>query len=281
MSDNVEDQIYELHEVSERLLDEGDILAALETARKARAIVEANADDVPLETAIDTLFLLAGVLIEADRPGEALDLYEQISELEPGNEELLFCRGVALLHLAKFKEARPLIEGCLEVTENEAEARWHLAVIAEFLGDDEEANRLFREAHRLQPETLPEPIRMGPREVESLLNGVIEELPEEVRTALDNVVIQVEPLPSAELLREGDPPLSPFVLGLHVGSPWGDQSVFAQPTDLDRILIFQRNIERIAADPEGLREQLHITLLHEIGHHLGWDEEDLADRGLD
>jgi predicted Zn-dependent protease with MMP-like domain len=47
------------------------------------------------------------------------------------------------------------------------------------------------------------------------------------------------------------------------------------------VLLFQRNIERAAADRDEVREEIRVTLLHEIGHHVGWDEHDLADRGLD
>ena len=48
----------------------------------------------------------------------------------------------------------------------------------------------------------------------------------------------------------------------------------------DRIRIFKHNLERFTADHDSLVEELRITLLHEIGHHLGWDEDDLAARGL-
>jgi predicted Zn-dependent protease with MMP-like domain len=46
------------------------------------------------------------------------------------------------------------------------------------------------------------------------------------------------------------------------------------------ITLFRFNLARLANDPEELRSQLRITLLHEIGHALGLDEDDLAERGL-
>jgi predicted Zn-dependent protease with MMP-like domain len=47
------------------------------------------------------------------------------------------------------------------------------------------------------------------------------------------------------------------------------------------ITLFRNNLERMAADREQIIEELRITLFHEIGHFLGLDEEDLAERGLD
>jgi predicted Zn-dependent protease with MMP-like domain len=50
---------------------------------------------------------------------------------------------------------------------------------------------------------------------------------------------------------------------------------------LTQILLFRKNLERMAIDPEDLREQIRITLLHETGHFFGMSEDDLADVGLD
>jgi predicted Zn-dependent protease with MMP-like domain len=46
-------------------------------------------------------------------------------------------------------------------------------------------------------------------------------------------------------------------------------------------VLYQRNLERFARDREELVEQIRITLLHEVGHFLGLDEEQLRERGLE
>ena len=46
-------------------------------------------------------------------------------------------------------------------------------------------------------------------------------------------------------------------------------------------VLFRKNLERMAIDPEDLCEQIRITLLHETGHFFGMSEDDLADVGLD
>jgi predicted Zn-dependent protease with MMP-like domain len=47
------------------------------------------------------------------------------------------------------------------------------------------------------------------------------------------------------------------------------------------IALFQRNLERHVRDEAELREEIEVTLLHEVGHFLGLDEDDLRERGLD
>jgi predicted Zn-dependent protease with MMP-like domain len=52
------------------------------------------------------------------------------------------------------------------------------------------------------------------------------------------------------------------------------------PTRPNSIYVFQRNLERIAKDRADLIEQIRITLYHELGHYLGFEEEDMDDLGL-
>jgi predicted Zn-dependent protease with MMP-like domain len=47
------------------------------------------------------------------------------------------------------------------------------------------------------------------------------------------------------------------------------------------IVLYQRNLERFARDRKELIEQIGITLIHEVGHFLGLDEEQLWERGLE
>jgi predicted Zn-dependent protease with MMP-like domain len=72
------------------------------------------------------------------------------------------------------------------------------------------------------------------------------------------------------------------ILGLFVGPSYAE----AQAPDLadvpPQVLLFLENIWDYAeADVQIFREEVRLTYLHELGHYLGWDEEDLAARGLD
>ena len=65
-----------------------------------------------------------------------------------------------------------------------------------------------------------------------------------------------------------------------MGVPRTEALLTDQPLDLDRILLFKRNLEKICRDRDDLIEQIQITVRHEIGHHLGLSEEDLERLGL-
>ena len=53
-----------------------------------------------------------------------------------------------------------------------------------------------------------------------------------------------------------------------------------QPHDLTRVILFKRNLEKVCRSREELIEQIQVTVKHEIGHHLGLDEDDLERLGL-
>jgi len=85
-----------------------------------------------------------------------------------------------------------------------------------------------------------------------------------------------------DALRAADPPLSPSVLGMFRGAPFGQKASMDPWSHFpSSIVLYQRNLELFARDREELVEQIGVTLLHEVGHFLGLDEEDLARLGLD
>jgi predicted Zn-dependent protease with MMP-like domain len=82
-------------------------------------------------------------------------------------------------------------------------------------------------------------------------------------------------------LTESDPPLSPGSLGLYEGTPPslapGDSPWAHFPS---RITLFRKNIEISCGTDAELKDLVSSTLLHEVGHYLGLDEDDLDERGL-
>jgi predicted Zn-dependent protease with MMP-like domain len=103
---------------------------------------------------------------------------------------------------------------------------------------------------------------------ERLVWEAVESLPRFFQDRLQNVVIVVEDRP--------DPP-DDTLLGLYHGVPLPERSVFSEQIQPDVISIFQKNIEAIAGgDPDEIRRQIRITVIHEIGHYFGLDEDQLA-----
>lgn len=104
------------------------------------------------------------------------------------------------------------------------------------------------------------------------------QLPPDVRRAAKAVPVHFEPSPGADALGEG---LEPDLLGLFTGSALGEEPSGgdAMPT---RIYLYTANLWDFAeGDIETYREEARLTYLHELGHYLGWDEDQLTERGLD
>jgi predicted Zn-dependent protease with MMP-like domain len=124
-----------------------------------------------------------------------------------------------------------------------------------------------------------------------LLESVLETLPDALHRLLDEAPLVVEDAPTAELLRAMGLHEADDLCGLHEGLSRTERSV-DHPTLPDVITLFRRGIvdlaggwEPVAGDggtvggESAVREEIRITLLHEIGHHFGLDEDDLERLG--
>jgi predicted Zn-dependent protease with MMP-like domain len=103
-------------------------------------------------------------------------------------------------------------------------------------------------------------------------------LPPEIRPLARDVPVHYEKLPAADLLEEG---FEPDILGLFTGSAHGEELSHDNPAP-PQILLYLENIWDFAGeDREIFRDEVRLTYLHELGHYLGWDEDEVAARGLD
>jgi predicted Zn-dependent protease with MMP-like domain len=114
----------------------------------------------------------------------------------------------------------------------------------------------------------------------SAVSRVVRELPEGVRRLIRNVAIVVEEEPLPEhfdntVLEQGDE-----LFGLYQGIPLTDRGSSYSLVTPDRIVIFAGPLERACATRREFEEQIRITLLHEVGHHLGFDEAGVDGLGL-
>lgn len=124
---------------------------------------------------------------------------------------------------------------------------------------------------------------------DALLADVIErDLPAGLSSMLDEVPVIVEDRPGDRLVAElreelGEPDLEADELcGLHSGPMLTERSIEEPAGVPEHILLFRVGIMALAAESgTGLREQIRITLLHEIGHHFGLDEDDLSELGYE
>lgn len=109
---------------------------------------------------------------------------------------------------------------------------------------------------------------------------VLDRLPRRFREQLRNVEFVVEERPSAELLRsEGLDPRVDTLYGIYQGVPLPDRSSLDPPLMPDKITIFAEPLLQDFPDPEELREEIRVTVLHEIAHYFGMDEDEVEDLG--
>lgn len=117
------------------------------------------------------------------------------------------------------------------------------------------------------------------------LQQVLPQLPQRVQQLLHEVPLYVEDHPSRQLMRKLRVRRRDSLCGLYTGIPLTQRSVDQDAVLSDVIHIFREGILAMAADEYGqldqeeLRRQIRITILHELGHHHGLSEEELASLG--
>jgi predicted Zn-dependent protease with MMP-like domain len=108
----------------------------------------------------------------------------------------------------------------------------------------------------------------------------LDRLPKHFRRQLHNVAIVVEKKATKSQLREmGLDPEHDDLYGLYQGVPLADRSVFNPPVLPDKITLFCEPLIRDFPDPKELRGQIRRTVVHEIAHFFGMDDEEIEDLG--
>jgi predicted Zn-dependent protease with MMP-like domain len=113
-------------------------------------------------------------------------------------------------------------------------------------------------------------------EFEKHVANALDEIPNEFRQKMENVEVIVEDFPDRETLNSLGIESPWRLLGLYVGVPLPEQSVFFVSPLPERIYIYRRPILRYAGnDGPNVVKAIRDTVIHEIGHHFGFDDEDL------
>ncbi len=116
---------------------------------------------------------------------------------------------------------------------------------------------------------------------DELVQQAIADLPARFRKALRNLSIVVEDRPDPGLLEELEQDTDESLLGLYIGVPLPERTFGEDPYLPDQIFLFRHALERMCRTPDELREQIRITLIHEVAHYFGFDEDHLEELGLD
>ena len=125
----------------------------------------------------------------------------------------------------------------------------------------------------------PLPRRDQHRRFEDLVEEAIDAIPMPFAEALDEVAIVIEDEPTDEQLGTHD--LDDDTLyGLYEGVPRTEWGADWAPLP-NRITLFRLPLEADFADPDELADEVYLTVIHELAHHLGIDEDRLSELGAD
>lgn len=116
---------------------------------------------------------------------------------------------------------------------------------------------------------------------EGVLRDAVDDLPEPFRRALENLAIVVEEEPPDWLLDELGIPEGETLYGFYHGIPLPERTFQDSGNLPDRISIYRRPLVEDFPDPKELVREIRTTLLHEIGHYFGMDEEELFRLGYE
>ena len=109
-----------------------------------------------------------------------------------------------------------------------------------------------------------------------VVEETLDSLPQEFRSRIRNVAVLVENMPSNQPTPQSGQ-RRPLLLGLFHGVPTTKKSTFDLPAGPDYIVLYQKNIEAVCSNEAEVREQIRLTVMHELGHYFGMDENQVKD----
>jgi predicted Zn-dependent protease with MMP-like domain len=265
-----------------------------------------DADDAALEQAFDLLAEgryedLLGLLAERSRSGAdeplanllavhahlglgrldaaAAALQRVEGQVPADDPELLRARGELRLAGWRLEEARDAYRTLCRL-DPDADDWLRLGLCEDLLEEASAAERALERARRLDPEGMGGMRHHPPELFEEIVERAARTLPADLHAELEHTPVVIDPVPRRELARGREAETPPDLLGLFLGHSHLERSVEAGGEVPAVIYLFQRNLERSCSDLETLEEQIAITLFHELGHLLGFDEEGVDALGL-
>ena len=230
-----------------------------------------------LYDAADAYFVKAKVALTSGDLDTALSMADKALGLSVSRPEFVSLRGGILFEQGNYRKALVEFDKVLRQTPEDPDVHYRRGLVFEKMGRDEEAPTAFARAAELDSKHYPLPTEISAEQCERIVEEVLEGLDPAVRDFLGNVPVRVEDFASRRIVTEDN--VSPQILGLFVGTPYQEKTAIDQATGPDVILIFRKSLEKIAGNREELVLEIQKTVLHEVGHYLGFDEHELADLG--
>ena len=115
---------------------------------------------------------------------------------------------------------------------------------------------------------------------EALVAVALDAIPEPFASALDEVAVVIADDPTPDQRRENDIGPDETLYGLYEGVPRTEWGADWAPIP-NRITLFRLPLEEDYPDPEDLADEVWVTVIHELAHHLGIDDARLEELGID
>ena len=252
----------------------------LELAQRGSRRVIARRRRTP-QLGADLAVLEAQALNDLGRSDEALARIEVALRLAPGRGDALHEKGVALFDLSRFAEAKTVLVRALAIQPDDAYSHQMMGLTLEQLGDTPSADHELARALELAPAELAPPVLISPAEFRTEVDAVIARLPVDRRARVRSIKVEVVDLPDPADLAAVKPPFPPTILGLYRGPVGRAPQLAHDDIELPSIVLYRKNLARAVKTRAELSEQIRDTLLHEVGHLEGLDEDDLRRRGME
>ena len=116
---------------------------------------------------------------------------------------------------------------------------------------------------------------MDREKFEELVEKAYERVPEKFKRKMENIEITVEDFPTPGDLEQLRIRGGELLLGLYRGTPLPKRSIWQAVRLPDKIVLFQRDIERMCRSEKEVEEKVYEVLLHEIGHYFGLSDKEI------
>ncbi len=212
---------------------------------------------------------------DVDRASRSL---AEAESMDPDHPDVLRLRAELLYDAGEDARAEERLRRVIAVRPDDADAHHLLATI---LGDRDDFDGMVRhnlEVLRIDTER-DRKLGIGSGAdvsfIEEICYETLDQIPEPFRSKLEGVPVVLEARPSVGHVETG---FDPRAVGMFEGSENGNNGVADRPT---RIVVFYANLIATCVDDAEIEAQVEITLLHEIGHFFGLDEDGVAALGLE
>ena len=124
-------------------------------------------------------------------------------------------------------------------------------------------------------------VHLSRKRFEQLVTEALKGIPADLRGALDNIEVAIDDWPSEAQLADAGVDEDDLLFGFYHGTPLPQRSPMEPYSLPDLITIFQGPLEEACETEDELRDEIRRTVVHEIAHYFGFDEDRLAELGYD